>query len=226
MNNKNEIINLLYKEKNYSKIKEILKENSDSWSFNILGKIALQEKQIEKAQKFFDLSGNFLGIAYTHFYKNEIKKAFEISNKIKNNSSASHWLNTICALLLSDENELPSYMQIRNFYEQDLEMAFMYGNKDLIEKILKLVGNLQSINGEVYKFSGRVLLNNNEDFFAEIYLKRSLNIFYGDPETHYLLGEIYEKQGFIEKAITSYQKATQSNRDYYPAIVKINLLSN
>ena len=136
--NKEEIIKLLYKEKNYSKIKEILKENQNSWSFNILGKIALQERNLEKAQEYFELSCNFLGLSYCYFYKNEIKKAQEISSIIKNQSSASCWLNSISNLLLSKREEPPSYMQIRNFFEQDLEMAFFYDNKDLIEKFLEI----------------------------------------------------------------------------------------
>lgn len=224
--NKEEIIKLLYKEKNYSKIKEILKENQNSWSFNILGKIALQERNLEKAQEYFELSCNFLGLSYCYFYKNEIKKAQEISSIIKNQSSASCWLNSISNLLLSKREEPPSYMQIRNFFEQDLEMAFFYDNKDLIEKFLENSSYLQTINGEVNKFCGRVLLHNNEDFMAEIYLKRSLDIFYGDPETHFLLGETYEKQGGLKEAIASYNRVVEINRNYYPAIVKINLLTN
>lgn len=224
--NKEEIIKIFYKEKNYSKIKEILIENQNSWSFNILGKIALQEKKIEKAQEYFELSCNFLGLAYCYFYKNEIKKAQEMSFIIKNQSSASCWLNSICNLLLSKKEEPPSYMQIRNFFEQDLEMAFFYENKNLIEKLLENSPNLQIINGEVNKFCGRVLLHNNEDFMAEIYLKRSLNTFYQDPETHFLLGETYEKQGFIQEAIASYNRVIGINKSYYPAIVKINLLTN
>ena len=49
--NKNEIRTLFYKDKNYSKTKELLKGNSDAWSFNILAKIAIEEKETEKANK-------------------------------------------------------------------------------------------------------------------------------------------------------------------------------
>ena len=95
-----------------------------------------------------------------------------------------------------------------------------------VEKMLENSAYLQSINGEVNKFCGRVLRHNNEEFMAEIYLKRSLNTFYQDPETHYLLAEIYEKQGLLNEAICSYKRVLDINRCYYPAIVKINLLSN
>lgn len=226
MNKKDTIISLFYREKDYSKTKEILKETSDSWSFNILGKIALQEKQLEKASEYFELATNFLGIAYCYFYKNEIKKAQELSSIVKNQSSASSWLNSISNLLLLKKDEPPSYMQIRNFFEQDLEMAFYYDNKELIEKLLENSSYLQTINGEVYKFCGRVLFHNNENFMSEIYLKRSLNTFYFDPETHFLLGEMYEKQGVKEEALNSYKRVIRINKDYYPAIVKINLLTN
>ena len=71
--NKKEIEDLFYIKKEYSKIKKELKNPSETWSFNILGKIALQEKKLEKAKDYFELSCNFLGLAYCHFYKNEIK---------------------------------------------------------------------------------------------------------------------------------------------------------
>ena len=50
---KSEIEKLFYLEKNYSRIKELLKDSSESWSFNILGKIFLLEGDCINAYNYF-----------------------------------------------------------------------------------------------------------------------------------------------------------------------------
>ena len=57
-------------------------------------------------------------------------------------------------------------------------------------------------------------------------LLKSLGICYKDPETHFILGEIYEKEGNIEQAKNYFKKAIEANGEYAPATRKLNLLTN
>ena len=222
--NKKEIEDLFYIKKEYSKIKKELKNPSEAWSFNILAKIALQEKEIAKAQVYFIKANNVYGCAYCEFLQGNIKQAKAILLTEKETSIASDWLNFLCSALQNDFSSQPTYFQIRNFYEQDVEMLFKYGRKDIVNKILRLCTIFEKYNGEIHKFNGRVLKNNGYMDFSRECLLKSLDICYKDPETHYLLGELYEEIGDIQQAKEEYQKAIDVNNGYYPAMKKLALV--
>jgi len=221
-----EIKELFYKNKNYSKIKELLKNSNDSWSFNILGKIALDEQNEKLALEYFEKANNIYACAYCKFLSGELEEAKILLLLIQDNSSARNWLLSIIGLLLNEFLIEPTYFEIRNYYEQDLEMLFKFKQKEFIEKIIKKNSFLENYNKEIYKYSARVLLNNNYLEQSKLLLKKSLDIFYNDPETHFLLGEINEKENNTYMAETHYKKAIEVAGEYEPAKQKINHLSN
>ena len=223
--NKKEIEELLYVKKDFSKIKEILKSPLDAWSFNILAKISLQEKAIEKAQDYFNKAGNFYGCAYCEFLKGDLENVKGFLLIEKESSNASNWLNNLCSILQGDFSNMPTYFEIRSYYEQDLEMLFKYDKKDIINKILHLSSLFEKYNGEIHKFNGRVLKNNGYINLSEECLLKSLDICYNDPETHYLLGELYEDKGDIQLAKKEYQKAIDVNKGYFPAYKKLQKIN-
>lgn len=222
--NKKEIEELFYVKKDYSKIKQELKNPIEAWSFNILAKIALQEKEIIKAQDYFNKANNVYGCAYCEFLKGNLKETKAYLMIEKEPSIASNWLNYLCEILQNNFACYTTYFQIRNFYEQDLEMLFKYDQKNFINKILHLGNILGKYNGEIHKFNGRVLKNNGYLDYAEECLLKSVDVCYNDPETHYLLGELYEEKGNLQRAKAEYQKAIDVNNGYYPAIKKLALV--
>lgn len=222
--NKIEIQKIFYQEKNYSKIKELLKDCSDSWSFNMLARIAILEKSPELAFEYFNKTGNVYGCAYTKFLQGDLEEARILSTLVKNSSPAADWLFSLISIIQNEYMVEPTYFQIRNFYEQDLEMLFLYNQAEIIEEIIRKNTFLENFNKEIYKYSARVLYNNRYYEQAKILLKKSLDIFYKDPETHFLLGEIYNISGETEKAKNSYKKAVEANGEYAPAAEKLKHL--
>ena len=69
-------------------------------------------------------------------------------------------------------------------------------------------------------------MNNNKIKEAKQYLKKSLDIFYKDPETHYMLGELYEKEGDFNLAKKAYKLANVVNNGYYPAVNKLKKIES
>ncbi|MBQ3642822.1 tetratricopeptide repeat protein [bacterium] len=222
--NKNQISELFYKEKNYSKIKELLNDCNDSWSFNLLAKIALKERNTKTAYYYFEKASNLSGCAYCKFLDGNLSDAQILLTLINDYSEYSKWLFCLINFLNNNFNNTSSYFQIRNFYEQDLAALFFFGQKDIIDKIVDLNGYFERYNKEVYKYTGRVFYNNNLIDEALKFLKLSLDIVYKDPEVHYLLGEIYEKLGKTDKAREEYQKAVKVNGFYFPASKKLMIV--
>lgn len=222
--NKNEIETLLYKDKNYSKIKEVLKNNSDSWSFNILGKIALRENKTELACEYFNKAQNLTGIGYCQFLQGKINEALAIIGMAKGSNPQADWLFSLINVIRNIYDFPPTYMQIRNFFEQDMEMLFTCKQTDIIKKILSNCTYFEKYNKEIYKYCARVLVNNNHPDEAMTYINKSLDIYYKDPETHFIIGEIFEKKGMKNEAKIAYQKSSNINGKYLPAENKLKVL--
>lgn len=215
--NKNEILNLLYKEKNYSKIKELLQNSNESWSFNILAKIFLQEGLIEKSLDLYQKAHNTECIGYCYFILGEINKAKETLFSINNYSTFTSWLIFLTDFISGSIKLPPTYLQIRNFYEQDLDMLLIAEKYDTAMKMINQNKYFEKFNREVYKYSARVLFNHNFTNDAENFLKKSIEIYYNDPETHYMMGEIYTSKNEIENAIKEFKTSIEIFGEYMPA---------
>lgn len=224
--NYNEILDLIYIKKDYSEAKKQLELVNDARSFNMLGKINIQEGSIDKAKYYFNKAQNIIGCTYCHILNENLTEARILASTIKNSSSVIKWLLVIINILDNTEGEYPTYFQIRNFYEQDLELLFKFKKKNYIETIICNQIYFEYFNREIYKYTGRVLFNNGIDNQSEEFLKKSLDIFYNDPETHYLLGELYLKQNRLEEAKKSFKISNVVNTEYKPALNKLKDLLN
>ncbi len=221
---KYEIEKLFYIDKDYSGIRKLQKDSSNFWSFSILGKIELYTGNVKNAYNYFNKAKLIYGCCYCNFLMGKTDEAKTLLNLIRESSSAAKWLIFLINILEDNYSEIPTYFQIRNFYEQDLNMLFKYKKTDYIKKIISENKYMEHFNKEIYKYSGRVLLNNNQLELAEKFLQKSLDIFYKDPETHFMLGEIYEREKRLFNAQKSYELANEVNRGYFPAIKKLKVL--
>ncbi len=224
MNQQNEIEELFYIKKNYSQIKEKLKNNSDLQNLNLLGKIYLNELNLNKAIDCFFKSKSSYEFGYCLFLKGEYDKALKVFNYINNQSSAVKWNIFLIKLIRNEVKDYPTFFQIRNYYERDLDILIQLKQKEAVKTILENIKYLEQFNSEIYKYTARVLLNNGITETAKNYIKKSIDICYKDPENHFIMGEIYEKTGEKEEAKKSYLKVLEVNKDYMPAKEKIKFL--
>lgn len=181
----------------------------------------LQTGNIQEAFSIFNNINSIHGCAYCRFLQGNITEAKILLNLIKGESSAVNWLIALTEIIEGTNENYPTYLQIRNFYEQDLDMLLMCEQTELAGKIIAKNSVLEYFNREIYKYSARVLFNYNQIDKSEKLLRKSLDIFYNDPETHFLLGEIYLKQGKIQKAKGAFETANEVSGLYGPAYKKI-----
>ena len=182
---------------------------------NTFAKKALQNLYPDKAYEQFNQAGNILGCAYCKFITNKTDEAKVLLSLIKNKYSFANWLLALIDIINEKNEYYPTYFQIRNFYEQDLEMLFLYKQYQMIEKILNKNNYLENFNKEIYKYSARVLNNNNYLLQAEKYIYKSISIWYKDPESHFILGEIYLKEGERKKRPRKRYQTVTAERSYY-----------
>ena len=195
------------------------------------------EKSLNKIAQEFFIGGDFLNaknlyeklnmlleLAYCELYLGNFEKAKKIVSMLQKNSPAVEWINTLLQMIETNLVDYPTYLQIRNFYEIDLNNLFLCGQKQWIENVINHVPLLASLNPEVFKLTARVLKNNNQDELAKRFLKKSLDIYFYDSETHFLLAEIYLKENEVDIARKHLRYACE-NGNYFPAeklLEKIN----
>ena len=217
-------INKLLYEKKYSELIELLESSNNIRKFFIIGEILLNSGNIEKAQENFEIAQCMWAVGYCKFLNAKLGEAKVILNEYAFSSSFSDWILKLINVINDNYSNPPTYFQIRNFYEQDLEMLYLYKRYSFINKIISKSKYFGNFNMEIYKYNGRFLYNHNYNEDAVKFLKKSLDIYYKDPETHFILGGIYEKSKDKESAIKSYKKSIEVNGEYYPALKRIKEL--
>ncbi len=224
--NKEELYKLFYNNKNYSEILELKNDFSDFRSFNILAKSALYLGLIKDAYLYFNKAQNVYGCAYCKFLTGHLEEAKILLKLIKNSSPAVNWLIFLIEIIENNITSPPTYFQLRNFYEQDLEMLFQYKKNEFINKIVEKNSYMEYFNREIYKYTARVLLNNKFIDIAEKFLKKSLDVCYKDPETHYIFGELYLMKKDLKKAQKEFSISENVAGEYFPAKNKLKDLLN
>lgn len=168
-------------------------------------------------RQFFDRHGCVLELAYCKLLDDDLEGAKELFELKKDEDIRAHWGAFLISLIKNDIREYPSYFELRNFLEIDLDILISYYKGDYVENILRYADFLFNINPEVYKFIGRVLYNNGLGEQALFFLRRAKDYFYNDPELHYLLAYVYYEKGDIQNAVHFLKTCLKVLPQYFPA---------
>lgn len=179
--------------------------------------------KIDDCQQFFVKNGYMLELAYARLLCEDVEGAKKLFSAIENNDIRAHWALFMISLIEGEAQEYPSYFELRNFLEIDLNILITYYKGDYVEKIIRYADYMYTINPEVHKFIGRVLYNNGLVEQGLFFLNRAKSYFYHDPELHYLLGYIYFSQGKLDEAQKAFENGLRILPEYYPTE---NLLKN
>ena len=171
----------------------------------------------ENCQQFFVKNNCVLENAYYELLSDNLEKAKNLFNSIKDNDIRAHWASFMISLIESNVKEYPSYFELRNFLKIDLNILIHYFKGDYVEKIVRYADFMFTINPEVHKFIGRVFYNNDFKEQSMFFLDRAKSYFYHDPELHYLLAYIYFNDGDDVKARKSLNDCLFILPKYFPA---------
>jgi len=166
----------------------------------------------------FFLQNNFiLEYAYCKLLSGDTQGAKKEFAKIAKNDFRADWGKKLIQFIEGYVTYTPSYFQIRDFLEIDLNLLLQAKRPDYIESIINGADIFYSINPESYKFISRVMFNNDFADVALYYLKKAKDKFYYDPEMHYMFANCYIKQGEISLAKESLETCLSILPEYFPA---------
>ncbi len=173
----------------------------------------------EECQCFFQKNNCILELAYSKIFTDEPSLAEELFKQSCNLNPRSKWGLKLAGMLLNKPVPYPTYFELRNFLEIDLNLLINYDKGAYADEILSYSDSFFSVNPEVYKYIGRVFWNNGLYSYGKFFLERAKNYFFSDPELHVLLANVYIAEGRPEKALSAVDNCLDILPDYFPAVV-------
>lgn len=177
--------------------------------------------KFKDCEKFFKNNHYALEFGYCELLKGNLNNAKKILSQISNNNPRAHWALRMFQFIEGYVTFLPTYFEIRNFLEIDINLLLKARKIDWVENIINGDDLFFSVNSESYKFIARVLMYNNYPEIAKIYLDKGIDNSYGDPEIHIILADYYLFKKDKEKAQRSLTNCLRILPEYYPAKKKL-----
>lgn len=188
--------------------------------------ILFQNGEYQEAFELFRSLDKLYECGYCKFISGDIKSAQNIWQLSKIDSPALNWGLCMIALINLTIPQRLSFFQIRNFLERDLDLLIKNGHIKYVENIISAADILSEYNAETYKFIGRVLLNNGYCTQGYEFLQKARDIYYSDPETHYLLAQYYLLINDKNAATKILKKSLSFNPHYFPASNLLESITN
>ena len=173
--------------------------------------------KIKGCRKFFASHNHKLEQTYCELICDDLKKAKQLFREIEQQDTRAHWGLVMLGFIKGTIEEYPTYFELRNFLEIDINILIIYCKGNYVEKIVRYADFMYTINPESHKFIGRVFLNNGMKPQAMFFLKRAKDHFYHDPELHYILAEVYKQDGDIVLCKRALETCLDILPNYAPA---------
>ena len=172
---------------------------------------------IDGCQRFFAENGYLLELGYCFLLSDNLKDARAAFIQAREFDKRANWALFMTNLFLNLPADYPSYFELRNFLEIDLNILIQAGKGEFVEKLISYADFFYTINPEVYKYLGRVFLNNDLEQYGYFFLMRAKDYFYNDPELHYLLTEFFFNKKDFKEAKKYAQTCLEVLPEYFPA---------
>ena len=169
------------------------------------------------AEAFFEQNKFLLELGYCKLLSGELDQAKKAFKPIQDSDLRGSWGMKLIQFIECYVSSMPSYFQVRNFLEIDLNLLINAHQPQFVENIINGADLFYSINPESYKFIARVMLNNDFVEIAFHYLNRAKDKFYYDPEMHLMLANCYVKTGDKQLAKQSINNCLSILPNYFPA---------
>ena len=133
-------------------------------------------------------------------------------------SPRARWGKVLTGILSGYMEFFPTYFEIRNFFEIDLDFLIKNEKFDYVDYMINSLDILSKINQEIYKYTARVMYENNMYNAALDYMKKSKQLFYRDPELHFMFAKFYYNSNRPELANHYLDECLKIVPSYCPAI--------
>jgi tetratricopeptide (TPR) repeat protein len=216
--NKSELFRIIFDKKNYSLAEEVCKYNCNNDSLDTLAKVLFFDGKYERAEILFKKLHKYTEYGYCRLYQNDKEMADRIWFAQEDTSPLIMWAKALSGYIEKRRVKEPTFFQIRNFYETDLDTLLKLKMYGYAENLISSIQYFAETNMEVYKYTGRVLYNHGYLKDAEKFLATGKEVVWEDTELHFLDAEVKLAQNERLAAIKSLENALELTPTYYPAV--------
>ncbi len=183
-------------------------------------------KEYNEALKLFIKDDNkyAAGLCSLLLKKEKEAKNFWVQNK--KHCPACQFGLIVLDLIKLKMNKQPSFFQTRAQLEIYLNLFLENNLIEWAENLISCCDFLYRSNPESYKFIARTLYSNGYFDLAITFCKKSLRLFYCDPEAFLILSQCYFLKGDLKEALDLINKVLNMVYDYYPAILFKKIIKN
>ena len=186
-----------------------------------LAKEKLINLDLKNCEDYFRKNKLYLELGYCELLKGNLENSKKLFANISNYNPRAHWALRMIQFIEGYVTFLPTYFEIRNFLELDIDLLLKANKIEWVENIINGDDLFYYVNSESYKFIARVLMYDDYPEIAKIYLDKGINNSYGDPELHIILADYWLYKKDREKAIKTLKNCARILPDYYPAKKKL-----
>ena len=169
-------------------------------------------------KEFFIENNCILELGYYEILDENLNEAKKLFNEIKDEDIRAQWALFLISMMQDNVISYPTYFELRNFLEIDLNILIINYKGEYVQNVLKYADFLSKINPEVYKFFARVFYNNDFKKEGLQLLLKAKETFYVDPELHYLLACAYLNNGDKKQALYYSKTCQRILPEYFPAV--------
>lgn len=178
-------------------------------------------------REFFEKNGYFIEAGYCYLIIDKIEKARICFEKMYNIDIRAHWGIMLIQMITGKISMVPTYFEVRNFLEIDLDIFIVYGKKHLVEKVIRYCDFMAIYNLECYKFIARAFWSHKMLMPAMFFLNKAKEKLFNDPELHYLLAYIYYSEyKDLNQCLKEINTCLNILPEYAPARMLQNRISN
>jgi len=170
----------------------------------------------DEKEKDFVFKPRSVEFAYLAVLNDNLPAAKSVFESI--DSSRALWGVSLVEILSGFAERIPTYFEIRNFMEIDLDFLIKNKKIDYVEQLLGSLEFLSNINREVYKYTARVMQVNKLYNASIKYMEKAKEIFYNDPELQFMLAKYYLTMQEYKKADYCISECLKFIPSYFPAI--------
>lgn len=165
---------------------------------------------------FFKDNQYNLEYGYSLILSGQLQEAEKVLRKIE--SLRADWAVKFIPFMKGYVEVFPTYFQIRNFLEIDINLLIKAKQSDYISYVLGGADLFYSVNCESYKYFARVMMNNGFFDISKNYMDKARDKTYNDPELHFMYCQYFIHLRDIDNALVAINACLEILPEYYPAI--------
>lgn len=215
--NRNEILKIIYVQKDFPLAEKLCSSKTDDDSLLMLARVLFFQKKYQRAEVLFKKLHKYTEYGYCKLFQHDKKSAELVWNSVAESSPLLLWAKALLGYIEKQQIKTPTFFQIRNFYESDLDTLMSLKYSKWAENLINSIQFFADINPEVFKYTARVLLNHHFYELSEKFLKAGKDYFYKDTELHFLEAQLKLSQNEKNAAIKSLETVLDISPSYYPA---------